>query len=270
MAMISRLRRNLLVPMILAAVVAATLASCGGDDEEQPGTAGGGQAGGTQADVQAYCQKSLEIETFPEPEIDFEALSPRQQRQEAKKFARRLLPLGEETVAAAPQEIKSDGNVLLGALREVVRTGNFGVFERPNVERAADRLHSYDLQNCGWERVDVTAVEYSFQGIPETLPAGPVSFELANEGKEPHELVVLSINEDVTQPFEQILRLPEKQARTMARPVGGTFAEPGGSEPLVAELEPGRYGVACFIPVGGKETGPPHATRGMFAEFTVR
>ncbi len=266
----SRLARNVLIPLMLAAVVAATLASCGGEDEEETGTAGGETAGGAQAQVQEYCAKSLEIETYPEPEIDFEALSPARQRQEARKFARQLLPLGEETVAAAPQEIKADGNVLLAALRRVSQTGNFAAFETPRVQRAEDRIHRYDLQNCGWERVDVTAIEYSFQGIPETLPAGPVSFEFANEGKEPHEFALFALNENVTEPFAQILRLPERQAMTKGRPVGGTFAEPGGSEYLVADLEPGRYGVACFVPVGGGEEGPPHATRGMFDEFTVR
>jgi hypothetical protein len=45
------------------------------------------------------------------------------------------------------------------------------------------------------------------------------------------------------------------------------------------DLEPGRYLVACFVPVGatqdaiesGKEPdGPPHALQGMVAEMQVR
>ncbi len=52
-------------------------------------------------------------------------------------------------------------------------------------------------------------------------------------------------------------------------PVGGTFAPPGEGEYAVVDLKKGRYGVACFVPVGGGDEGPPHASRGMHAEFEV-
>ena len=51
--------------------------------------------------------------------------------------------------------------------------------------------------------------------------------------------------------------------------MGDAHAEPGKTDYAVVRLEPGRYAVSCFIPVGGGESGPPHASRGMFAEFTV-
>jgi hypothetical protein len=51
--------------------------------------------------------------------------------------------------------------------------------------------------------------------------------------------------------------------------LGRSFAEPGREGAKVkAQLEPGRYALVCFLPVAG--SGPPHFTRGMLREFTVR
>jgi hypothetical protein len=83
-------------------------------------------------------------------------------------------------------------------------------------------------------------------------------------------MALFRINDDVAEPFADILKLPEKEAMTKGKHVGGTFvAETGDEDYFVVNLTPGRYGVACFVPVGGKEDGPPHFTRGMLAEFTV-
>jgi hypothetical protein len=49
---------------------------------------------------------------------------------------------------------------------------------------------------------------------------------------------------------------------------------------MFVDLEPGRYVIACFLPVGatpenmealesGELQGPPHFTQGMLEEFTV-
>ena len=68
------------------------------------------------------------------------------------------------------------------------------------------------------------------------------------------------------EPFADLLKLPED---LNVRPVGQAAAEPGKTDSAVVKLERGRYAVSCFIPVGGGESGPPHAVGGMFAEFTV-
>ncbi len=52
--------------------------------------------------------------------------------------------------------------------------------------------------------------------------------------------------------------------------MGATFAEPGGSDYKVFKLEEGTYGVACFVGLGEKHDGPPHASKGMYASFTVK
>ena len=116
--------------------------------------------------------------------------------------------------------------------------------------------------------VHVVATEYQFTGIPESLSAGSYEFHLQNDGKEPHELLLFGLKTDT--PIEELIKLPQKEAEKQIEMVGATFAEPGAAseETVKADLEAGRYGVVCFVPVGGKK-GPPHAFEGMVHEFTV-
>ena len=123
----------------------------------------------------------------------------------------------------------------------------------------------------------VTAVDYAFEGVPETLPAGSHTFDFTNEGEEPHELVLFRIV-DETESMEEILQLGEEEGQSHVEEAGGTFAEAGADaeEPLEAELEAGKYAMVCFVPVGttGPDEadagdGPPHFMEGMVAEFTV-
>jgi hypothetical protein len=137
-------------------------------------------------------------------------------------------------------------------------------------------VHEYDLANCGWESVEVTGIDYAFEGVPSTVPAGTVSFDFTNETthEEAHEFVVFKKNDGVTQSATELLQLPEEEAMTNVEFVAAAFAEPGGSDYALAEVEPGDYFVACFIPVGSTEenpegSGPPHFMEGMVAEFTV-
>ena len=112
--------------------------------------------------------------------------------------------------------------------------------------------------------IPVTAVEYEFQGVEDELISGQTSFRLDNTGEEPHEFSLARINGD--QPLEELLQLPEKQVGKFIENAGRAFAEPGDSDLLELELEPGRYGYVCFIP--GPD-GTPHAFLGMSGEFTV-
>ena len=112
--------------------------------------------------------------------------------------------------------------------------------------------------------IPVTAVEYEFQGVDEELLSGATSFRLDNAGEEPHEFVLSRIETDAT--IDELLDLPEEEARAQLEDVGRAFAEPGDSDVLETELQPGRYGYVCFVP---SPDGPPHAFLGMRGEFTV-
>lgn len=254
---------------IAALALTAALAGCGGDDDDD-------DAAGAQADLAAFCEAANEVETLGEPEVDWETASDEEIMEATKQFAReRVLPVATRVQENAPEEISDAVSTLIAATNELADTGNFEeAFETPEVQEADAAFHEAHVSECELETVDVTAVDYAFNGVPDTLEAGFVSFELTNDGDEPHEMVVFRKNDGVEQSFEELV---EAEADDQVTFVAGSFAEPGDDAYAVAELKAGDYAMVCFIPVGasaegpqeGEEEGPPHFTRGMLSEFTV-
>lgn len=146
------------------------------------------------------------------------------------------------------------------------------------------------------ETTTVTAVDYAYEDLPETIEAG-TTIQLQNESSgEVHEILAFRLPEGEDRPIQQLLQLPEDE-RPQLEMVGVALAPPGSSSdeapapPLTLD-EPGRYAFICGIPTdappdevmqavqdfiegGGSgepdypETGPPHFEQGMFAEVTV-
>ena len=281
-----RRRSAAVAALVLAAML---LAACGGDDDEPTEaatreTAADDAAGeetadedAPEGDLQAYCEASLALETVPEPDIDFDTATPEELAAAGRSFASETLrPIADDLEAHLPPELTDAYATLDAAITEMAETGDPSVFESPEVSEADATAHAFDLANCGWETVDVQAIDYAFQGIPSSLPAGVVSFEFTNESgrDEFHELVLFRKKDGVTESALELLEQGEEQAGAKVEEVGGTGAEPGGSEPVVTELEPGEYAAVCFVPVGASEenpegSGPPHFVQGMVVEFTV-
>lgn len=128
--------------------------------------------------------------------------------------------------------------------------------------------------------IDVVAVEYAFEGVPATLPAGPHGFRLIGEGEEFHELALVRVDDE--RPLAELLELPEDEQEEVTTYVGGVTACPQETspEPLGADLTPGRYALLCFVPVGttpdlegddllAAYENAPHFVEGMVAEFSV-
>jgi hypothetical protein len=266
-------------------IIALSFAACGGGEaekekEKETPTATGAAAG----DLEVYCENFLAIETA-EPDIDFETATPEQVTEGAKKFAKEdLRPLADKIVDAAPDEIKEEIDVLNDGVTELERTGDFAVFEKAEFIEADKTVDEYTVENCGWKEVNVTATDYAYGGVSPELEAGVTAFEFENNGTEHHEMVIHRKNDGVTQTFDQLLTLPEDQLEQNVTFFGYADAHPkeeGGH--AVADLKPGQYSIICSIPVGstpeaekaaeesGKEIeGPPHFTRGMKTEFTVK
>ena len=140
--------------------------------------------------------------------------------------------------------------------------------------------------------IDVTAADFAFAGIPDTVPAGSRFSLTTAAGAEPHEMVVMKVPDGETRSIEDLVALPmeELEAIFAGDPVmvlismPGTTDTPGvvfpeGAQPTVTE--PGRYIVICSFPEGttpedienaqGPLEGPgtPHFVLGMTGEFTV-
>jgi hypothetical protein len=187
-------------------------------------------------------------------------------------------------IAAAPADAMAVLNPVLAA----------GGPESPEFAAAYTGLIDWEKANCGFAEVDVTASEYTFEGVPAEIPAGPVIFSLENVGEQVHELMVMRINNDVTLSVDEILALPEEESQTMVTPAAFAFTFPGTVDFVTVDLAPGRYVALCFLPEGatpevvmqleelgvdgpedtipadsGLELGPPHFTKGMVHEFTV-
>jgi hypothetical protein len=115
------------------------------------------------------------------------------------------------------------------------------------------------------DEIVVTAVEYEFQGVPDTLAEGEYSFTLQNDGEEKHELYLSHITGP--QSIEEILELPEQEVSKLTQAVDRVVAPtPDQPASFIAALVPGRFGYVCFI---SAPDGTPHAFLGMAGEFTV-
>ena len=132
------------------------------------------------------------------------------------------------------------------------------------------------------EAVEVTGVEYAFEGLDGEIAAG-TELTFTNGGKEAHELVVMKRAEGETRSIEELMQLPEEEIGTALEFQGVSLANPGEEGQVVdGDLvldDAGEYIAVCMFPVGttevpdgpptGEQTAPPHAAQGMVTEFTV-
>lgn len=141
--------------------------------------------------------------------------------------------------------------------------------------------------------VEVVAVDFAFEGLPDTVAPG-TKLSLVNEAEtELHEVVAFRLPDDEERSIDEIAALPpEEMQQVLGEPVTVLLA-PAGSEQVAAPVgdgtleEPGRYAIMCFIPTGVAaeeymaaaatsdgppqvEGGPPHVAHGMYAEVEVR
>lgn len=254
----------------LTAVALLVGAGCGDDDDDED-TSGSGSGteettegseggGGGEPDLAAACAANTEASMlFSSPELP---------------PAEDANPVLDELEATAPEEIAEPLAVILDAGRQALNSGDTAAFETPEVGMAISEADGYFFDNCDGEQVELTGIDYAFEGAPATVPAGPVNFRLSNEGMEFHEVAIARKNDDTTQSFSEILELPEEEALALVTPVGAGFAMPGDKGVAFTDLEAGEYAMVCFIPQGivspeSEPTGPPHFVLGMVSEFTV-
>jgi hypothetical protein len=230
--------------MVLSAALALSACGGGGSDES---------SGAPNSDVAAFCEAIVAIDSSTDqPEVDFATASEEEIKAAFQEFGGRLEPLVAEVERTAPEEVQDDVATQSRLARQGFSSGDPSVFESPEFTEADARVDRYMLDNCGYDQIETVASDYQFEGVPESVAGGPVAVTLKNEGEEIHEIALLRINDDVTLSAEELLAMPEEEAMTMAKPAGFGFAEIGQSSTSFIRLEPGRYAVACFIPIGTK------------------
>jgi hypothetical protein len=188
--------------------------------------------------------------------------------------------------ALAPEEIKSDVDPLVQRLLTVPDgdlVAFFNVVGDDAVEEGKAKTDAFEEENCGIDhsqddelpagttreieddaaRVDVTGVDYAFDFETPTK-SGRTSFVLTNNGDEAHFLLVVMLASGVE--WQDVLEADDATGMTDGEWETKLAAAGGDEETITFDLEPGNYGMACFVPTAD---GTPHALLGMTAEFTV-
>lgn len=280
------------IPATLAAAgVLIALTACGGDDDDdaaattlvatetsepaatEPAQDGGGpttteQAGGDDqtADFCALAEKLAAAEGFPTAK-------------QAASYA-----------SLAPDAIRGQAETAVGVYveHEGDDVAIFVAMSADEVEDAGRELNAFETEQCGIDnsevtieavdvddsanRVDITATEYATEyafEFPTSIPAGPTSLVLTNEGAEAHFMMVFRVEPGHT--MQEALEFegdPAEAGIITDLQLESGFAAPDGQDEEVinADFAPGDYALVCFLP--GPD-GTPHAFHGMATAFTV-
>lgn len=232
-------------------------------------------AAGPSGDVDPFCQGRVDIEE------EFGKLFSEEGEEPDPDVVDAINGLLDDLDATAPPEIASQVTTVTAALRQAIETGfEQDPFEDPAVQEAGDAIDVFVNNNCGFEILDVTGLEYEFEGIPKSVPAGVVGFSFTNDGAEVHELVIFRIKGGES--LKKLLKLSEKKLEKKVEFINATEAPPGESAGTIyADLKPGRYGAVCHIPVGTTDESqleeehededvPSHVDEGMYQQFKVK
>jgi hypothetical protein len=251
---------------LTVAALTISAAACGGDDDTQrttdarpastsPATTGG-TAATPDADALAFCDAAVAAEaaTMSEDPAVIEA-----------------------AFVAAAETAPADIKPVVDTVIAEASAGNQG---SPEFTTAYDVLTDWAISECGFADVEVSASEYAFTGLPDTLEAGPLVLGLDNTGSELHQLMLLRLRDDVTADLAELSGRDEGGIFAVSTPVGGAFAAPGEHGAGMVDLPPGRYLALCLLPTGatpenmpmiesGDHDGMAHYTVGMIDDITV-
>jgi len=178
---------------------------------------------------------------------------------------------------AAPPELAAALQAVLEGLRSAIQARKDPTTD-PAFQRNLNVINEYRYNSCGYQTAEVTGLEYEFQGLPKTVKPGPLAVKFTDTGAELHELSAFRLK--TKDSVKKVLGLSNKEQAKKTENAGGGFVLPGDSNFLIVDLsKPGRYGVACFLPVGSTSAqaaeqkshehgGTPHWKKGMFATIT--
>jgi uncharacterized cupredoxin-like copper-binding protein len=106
--------------------------------------------------------------------------------------------------------------------------------------------------------------DYRIEVPPAFRGHGPVAFR--NEGRDPHEVVLLRLEEGKTLADAAAYEPGKGQDPPFTFAGGVGSVAPGTDAVATLDLEPGDYLATCFVPA---KDGTPHVDLGLVAAFTV-
>jgi plastocyanin len=116
--------------------------------------------------------------------------------------------------------------------------------------------------------LEVTAIDFAFEGVPTSLDAGKYSLSFFNDGAEPHMIAVARLtDEGAAMTDDEIFdALDAGDDSFVDKNAGFEFALPGETtDGKLKAKKPGEYAYVCFVE---NENGP-HYRQGMFGRFTA-
>jgi hypothetical protein len=126
--------------------------------------------------------------------------------------------------------------------------------------------------------VTITEVDFAFGGFDATFPVGKQIWQVTNQGKQPHMLVLQKLKVDATV-ADILAAFSQPENATPApggigpndleqvSPGGVVLQSTGTTVWPILDLEAGRYAAFCFVP--DERNGQPHVMEGMLAVFEV-
>src|SRR3990172_4098523 len=279
-SVVRRLRLGLLIGgLAVVTGLALVAAACGGDDDGGDGNGDdvpvATDDGSVEGDATAACDAFVAYSQAFDIDEDLEAGIA-----SLKDFA-----------AAVPEDVAAAVEPLISRLDEDPEA----VFESEGPVPGDTEADQFALENCGDTRVDIDAYNFAFVGMPSELEAGRVAFNMVNRTQtgEYHEALLLRQDDGVAETAHDQLVEALGEPISVEATINAleqfsflsvAFLQPEALDPedvFVADLEPGRYILACLLPVesselldayfGGEEiTGSRHSELGMFVEFTVK
>jgi hypothetical protein len=130
--------------------------------------------------------------------------------------------------------------------------------------------------------IKVVAKDYTFLGLPTTVPVG-TTLTLDNQGQEVHMMLVVRKNDGVTKTWDELLAMPGNEADQYVTYGDPLVAAPGMTAPgSIVIAQTGEYFALCFVPQGttsfeqlsaspapsAAAPGTPHFMLGMRQTFT--
>lgn len=115
--------------------------------------------------------------------------------------------------------------------------------------------------------ISVTMTDYAWAVTP-AITSGKHIIRLENSAEQPHEMFIAQLAPGKT--VGDLAAWVEKQnGPPPAKPIGGTSGMVKGAVVyLPVDLEPGEYGLYCFLP--DAKDGKPHIAHGMMTQFAVK
>ena len=185
-------------------------------------------------------------------------------------FAAAVLPHLQVAREAAPPDLAAH----LGELTAAVGVAAHGLSlpDDPQIAAAVAGYEDWAHANCGYQTVDLMAMDYEFQDVPETLAAGPTSFSLMNHSErgEFHVATLARLRPGSELDLKQLIDLtPDQIIEHVELVPASAAAAPGTTAGLLVDLTPGHYFLLCPTRTEQSDPTSAHLLRGMLAEFDV-